>query len=59
MICEPCKDGYHTVCDNDVTEEGTFRVEGDVRDSCFCQHILTEKLADGTVAPIGVRRDVR
>jgi hypothetical protein len=27
--------------------------------NCICQHKRTEKLSDGTVAPEGVRRDVR
>lgn len=27
--------------------------------NCVCQHIATERLPDGTVTPVGVRRDVR
>jgi hypothetical protein len=45
MICVPCTKQQHVKCDNPKT--------------CTCQHKETEVLNDGTIAPRGVRRDVR
>lgn len=45
MICESCVEKKHEKCTNPAT--------------CPCQHREAEILEDGTVAPVGVRRDVR
>jgi hypothetical protein len=42
--CKECIEGRHEEC----------KVK-----NCVCQHIRTEVLDDGTIAPVGVRRDVR
>jgi hypothetical protein len=42
--CKECIDGEHDKC----------KIK-----NCLCQHTETERLEDGTIAPRGVRRDVR